>query len=279
MPTQLLATGVELYYEVHGSGEPIVLLPATGFAGNVWNEPYQLPGLAESNQVIIFDPRGCGRSTRYEGVYTIEQMGQDVIALLDHLSIEAAHLVGHSMGGRIALSIALDAPRRVTSMIMAASGSGPAARDGDDCVAGLPFRLVDSLVELGFDKYLEEEILDSATYFSDEYRATHPKEVALFYEIVAAQHAPRDCYIRLCQARHNFEATHRLGDVRVPTLVLVGDLDTVGSNHVSQSEALKRIPGSQYRMLAGQSHGFFWERPDDTNALIKEWVDAHSRTS
>src|SRR5262245_62327657 len=136
MPTQKLASGIDLYYETHGEGEPVVFIPGTGFSGNVW-EPFQVPVLSKTMQVIILDPRGCGRSSAPAGVYSIEQMACDVVALLDHLGLPSAHIIGHSMGGRIAQALALSFPQRVRSMILAASGSGPTGRSGPDCVAGL----------------------------------------------------------------------------------------------------------------------------------------------
>lgn len=136
MPQVALPTGVNLYYETHGQGEPLVLIPSTGFSAEAW-KPSQMP-LAESAQLIIHDPRGCGRSIATQQVYTINQMANDVVALLDHLGLKAAHFVGHSMGGRIALELALNFPGRVKSLIMAASGSGQAVRPGPDCIPGLP---------------------------------------------------------------------------------------------------------------------------------------------
>ncbi len=150
MPNVSLPTGANLYYETHGQGEPLILIPSTAFSCEVW-KPSQLP-LAESTQLILHDPRGCGRTTETQKVYTINQMANDVVALLDHLKIPSAHLVGHSMGGRIALEMALNFPGRVKSLIMAASGSGQAARPGPDCIPGLPHWLVIRLVEKGFER-------------------------------------------------------------------------------------------------------------------------------
>src|SRR3954451_14996 len=98
MPTAHLSTGGDLYFEVHGNGEPVVFIPGTGFSGNVWDES-QVPTLSKRFTVITFDPRGCGRSGKPTGVYSIEQMACDVAALLDHLSLPSAHIIGHSMGG------------------------------------------------------------------------------------------------------------------------------------------------------------------------------------
>src|SRR3990167_924419 len=157
MPVATLPTGVDIYYESHGKGESLVFIPATGLSGEVW-KAFQVPELSKSLDVIIHDPRGCGRSTRVQAVCTIDQMACDVVALLDHLGIESAHVLGHSMGGRIALAMALNFPRKVKSLILAASGSGPAARTGTDCIPGLQFFLVLELVEMGFEEFIRHDI-------------------------------------------------------------------------------------------------------------------------
>lgn len=275
MPSVKLPTGVDFYYETYGTGEPLIFVPSTAYSGEVW-KPSQMP-LADSIQVVFHDPRGCGRSVPEQRVYTIEQMALDIIALMDHLGLPSAHLIGHSMGGRIALSLAENFPGRVKSLIMAASGSGHAARDGADCIAGLPHRLVLELVELGFEKFIYDEIVESDTFFTRDFRTEHRDQVEAFYQLAWATHAKLPEFIHLCMARHNFEGTHRLGDVESPTLVLIGEMDTIGSNHVSQSQVLKdRIPGAELKLLEGQSHGFFWQAPAETNEVILSWVKAHS---
>jgi pimeloyl-ACP methyl ester carboxylesterase len=156
MPNVKLPTGVNLYYETHGHGEPLVLIPSTAFSCDVW-KPYQVPGLSPSLQLILHDPRGTQRSSAVQKVYTINQMANDVVALLDHLRIASAHVLGHSMGGRIALEMTLNFPGRVKSLIMAASGSGQVPRPGPDCISGLPHWLVLGLVEKGYEKFLRDE--------------------------------------------------------------------------------------------------------------------------
>jgi 3-oxoadipate enol-lactonase len=275
MPNVKLPTGVDLYYESHGDGEPLIFVPSTAFSGEVW-KPSQLP-LAESMKLIFHDPRGCGRSHTRQTVYTIEQMAADIVALMDHIELPSAHLIGHSMGGRIALSLTQNFPGRVKSLIMAASGSGPAARSGSDCIPGLPHRLVVEMVEMGFEKFVYHEICESDTFFTQEYREKYRDRVEEFYNLAWSTHAKLPEFIHLCIARHNFEGTHRLGDIKAPTLVLIGEADTVGSNHIAQSQVLaQRIPGAQLKTLKGQSHGFFWQAAKETNAVILDWVKSHS---
>ena len=83
MPNVKLPTGVDLFYETHGQGEPLIFVPSTAYSGEVW-KPWQMP-LASSLNLIFHDPRGCGRSTPTQEVYTIEQMALDIVALMDHL--------------------------------------------------------------------------------------------------------------------------------------------------------------------------------------------------
>jgi pimeloyl-ACP methyl ester carboxylesterase len=275
MPNIKLPSGVDLYYESHGQGEPLILVPSTAYSSDVW-KPSQMP-LANSLNLILFDPRGCGRSVPMQQVFTIEQMAMDIVALMEHLKIPVAHLLGHSMGGRIGLSMTQNFPGRVKSLIMAASGSGPAARPGSDCIPGLPHRLVLEMVERGFERFIYDEICESNTFFTEDYRGQHRDKVEEFYRLAWATHAKLPEFIHLCMARHNFEGTHRLGDVKAPTLVLIGDADSSGSNHVAQSRVLAdRIPGAVMKILKGQSHGFFWQAPEETNVAILEWISQHS---
>ena len=276
MPIASLPTGTELYYETHGAGAALLLFPSTAFSGEVW-KPYQVPALSPAMQLILHDPRGCPRTRVSQQVYTIEQMANDAVALLDHLEIPSAHLLGQSMGGRVALTLALNFPWRVRSLIMAASGSGLVTRPGPDCIPGLPHWLVLGLVEKGFENFLRDEYCESEVFFTKEFRNTHPDRIEAFFKLARATHANLSEYIHLSIARHNWEATHRLGDVRVPTLVLIGTNDKAHSNHLLQAEALKnRIPGAELKVLNGQSHGFFWQAPDQTNQVILNWVRRHT---
>jgi pimeloyl-ACP methyl ester carboxylesterase len=177
------------------------------------------------------------------------------------------------MGGRIALEMALNFPGRVKSLVMAASGSGLVPRPGPDCVPGLPHWLVLGLVERGFEKFLRDEYCESEAFFTQDFRARHPEQIEEFFQLARATHAPLSEYIHLSIARHSWEATHRLGDVRCPTLVLIGNNDRARSNHLLQAETLKnRIPGAELKVLNGQSHGFFWQAPEETNDVILDWV-------
>src|SRR5688572_20840981 len=111
------ANGQELYYEVHGEGPPLVLVMGIGYDSTLWTLG-QVPALSQRFQVVIFDNRDAGRSSRATSAYTIADMADDTVALMDALDIEKSHVCGLSMGGMIAMELALRHPGRVDHMIL-----------------------------------------------------------------------------------------------------------------------------------------------------------------
>jgi aminoacrylate hydrolase len=106
--------GADIYYEVHGRGTPIVLSAGMGGSGSFW-EP-QLAALAERHQVILYDHVGTGRSAH--GERSVAGMADDIAVVLDHAGMEAAHLVGHAIGGIVGLELATRQPERLRSLVV-----------------------------------------------------------------------------------------------------------------------------------------------------------------
>jgi pimeloyl-ACP methyl ester carboxylesterase len=276
MPKAKLKTGVELYYEQHGSGTPVILLQGTGFALDVW-EPHPVRELSAHHRVITIDPRGIGRSTCEDAAISIDQIAADIVELFDHLQLEPIHVIGHSIGGRIGLELALNYPGRIRSLVMAASGSGSAVRPGEDAMPMPQHRLLVRLVERGLEEHVRYEILETEGYFTDEFRAEHPEIVDEFWKTAWKNHSNLSWYLRYVLARHLYEATHRLPFLKPPVLILVGSSDHAGGGaHFPASKMLAdRIPGSELKILNGVSHGFFWEKPDETAAVLNDWFRKH----
>ena len=113
------ANGIELFYEESGAGEPLLLIAGFGCDHTNWRK--LVPLLASSYRLITFDNRGVGQSTSPATPYTIGQMAEDTIGLLDAIDLTSVHIAGHSMGGQIALELALACPGRVKSLILLAS--------------------------------------------------------------------------------------------------------------------------------------------------------------
>src|SRR5262245_27247863 len=115
MPTARFGD-VEIYYEVHGQGQAFLFFSETACDGQIW-KLYQVPEFAKDHRVIIHDYRGTGRSGQPSIDYTTRMFCDDAKALLDHLNVEQAIVLGHSMGGRVAQLLALDYPQRVKKLI------------------------------------------------------------------------------------------------------------------------------------------------------------------
>lgn len=113
----------QIHTEITGEGPDLLLVAGLGGRGAFWNQ--QIADFAQHFRVITFDHRGCGNSTPDKVVYGAEHMAKDVLALMDAMDIGKAHLVGHSTGGAIGQHIALDAPERLTKLVLSCSWAGP----------------------------------------------------------------------------------------------------------------------------------------------------------
>ena len=117
--------GIQIHYETHGTGTPILFFSETACAGDIWNT-FQVPEFSRDHLVITHDYRGTGKSTRPTNQYSCDDFVDDAVAILDLLNAGPAILLGHSMGGRIALLTALSYPHRVKKIIAASVGPGVA---------------------------------------------------------------------------------------------------------------------------------------------------------
>ncbi len=120
MPTANIGD-IRIYYEEHGQGPPLIMILGLGQDIETWG--FQIPELSKHLKLIVLDNRDSGKSSRCSENYTTETMAQDILGLMDHLGIENAHLLGTSMGGMIAQHVALMAPERIDSLILAGTTS------------------------------------------------------------------------------------------------------------------------------------------------------------
>ena len=257
----------EIYYEVHGNGPPFLFCSVTGLDHQAWKF-HQIPEFSRDHRVIVFDYRGTGKSSRTVQKYSIKMFTDDAAALLDHFDAEPAIVCGHSMGGVVAQLLALDHPRKVKKLILASSGSShPGAH-------GIPLPMCRDMVRLGFEDYIREHTIE--TGWTKEFVTTHPELIENFLRVRMSGIAPLENYLYFVLARQGHDHTERLKEIRVPTLVLVGDDERHGAadrTHYDAAHDLARaIPNAKLVVLEGEGHHYLATNPTAAHKAIRAFL-------
>ncbi len=253
--------GLKMYYEVHGSGEPLVLLHGAYMTIDDMGEI--LPGLAESRQVIAVELQGHGRTADIDRPLTYEQMADDVAALLRHLGIEEADVFGYSMGGGVALQVAIRHPGVVRKLVVA---SASYASDG-----------------------MHAELLEMIPTITPEVFAGSPFEEA--YLRIAPN--PEDFPTLVAKLKQlDMEPfawpPEDVRGIAAPTLLIVGDSDAIRLEHAVEMFRLlgggvmgdlAGLPKSQLAVLPGTTHFIppgsgVLDRADWMLSIIPPFLDA-----
>lgn len=258
--------GGRLYYEVHGEGEPLLLHPGFGCTVEIYFSSI-LP-LARRFQVIVFDPRGAGRSSLGDPASTTARTyADDAAALLDELNVEATHVFGTSFGGMMAQHLALEHPKRVQRLILGCTTAGGASH------VLPPAENIVRFIAAG-------EITDPvdavrSTYFinySDSYVAAHDEEIVARAMRNQALRGTAEGRATQIAAVQSHDTLARLSDITHPTLVLHGTDD--GTVPIQNGRALaKGIPGAQFIEYPNARHLFFIECAEQMNADIVEFLN------
>jgi 3-oxoadipate enol-lactonase len=259
----------EVYYEVHGDGPPFLFCSVTGLDHQAWKF-HQVPEFSRDHKVIVFDYRGTGKSSKTIQKYSIKMFADDAAALLDHLNVEQAIVCGHSMGGVVAQLLALDYPRKVKKLILASSGSAhPGAQ-------GIPLAMCRDMVRQSFEGYIREHTIE--TGWTKEFVAAHPELIEKFLQVRMSGIAPLENYLHFVLARQAHDHTARLKEIRVPTLVLVGDDENHGAadrTHWAAAHDLAReIPNARLVPLKGEGHHYLATNPAAAHAAIREFINS-----
>src|SRR5688572_11488085 len=267
---------VRLYYESFGRGVPFLLVSGTGWPGEPWKLK-QVPAFIDRYQVIVYDHRGVGKSDAPSGYYSTRQFAQDAANLLDALGInEPVHIIGHSMGGRVCQWLALDYPRKLRSMIQAASGSG--SMGNPEYPRWLTVDSLKSMIEKGYKEHMLSHF-KSRFFFPPEFVKSHPEVLETLFKSFWDNRPQLDPYLRHVIARNQHETGELLDKINTPTLVLVGDDDKADadtSNHIITSEHLHdNIRNAEFAVVEGGGNGLFWPKPEETNKIVRDWLDRH----
>ena len=267
MPHVKTKDGVEIYYEYCGQGTPFLFLSETACDGAVWNL-YQVPEFARDHRVVILDYRGTGLSGKPSIKYSTEMFAEDAVTVLDHLGLDGAVVCGHSMGGRVAQLLALTHPAKVSKLILASSG---AAHLGEK---GIPLRIAKEMVEMGYEKYVREHTI--VVGWTEVYARNHMNLIEKYLQVRMANLCPVEFYFRHVAARQEHDTRGRLKDIKVPTLIFVGDDDhfvVSDMSHRGGADILaKGIPDSKLIVLPGERHSYFYTEPEKVHGIMREFL-------
>lgn len=264
MPYTTIPSG-KTYYEVHGEGEPLLLHPGFGCTVEIyWRN--MLP-LAEHFRVIVFDPRGAGRSDDGSPTLLMKDFADDATALLDALDIETAHVVGTSFGGMVAQHIAIEHPARVRRLVLACTSAG-----GPQHVLPPPENLGKFIAASDIPDPIEALRSTYCLNYSDEFIA---KNDALLVERARANEHLRSSQEGRAGQLHsvqNHDTHDRLTEIVAPTFVAHGTED--GTVPVENGKILAAgIPGARLKLYPGGRHLFFTECADELNRDIVAFLN------
>ena len=234
---------INMYYEAHGEGEPLLLISGNGGESSQWKD--MIPTFSKDYKVIPFDNRGAGRTDKPDIEYSIEMMAADVIGLMDALGIEKAHILGASMGGMIAQSIAYLYPDRVKSMILVVTSMKDSPRANYACKQAI------KRVKDGSDPEALAEY--SAVWSFPEEVLENPGAVDRIKSAMAPVLNPQtvDAFKRQNDALVTFDSSGWINEITAPTLVIAGDGDIIWPPKYSGQELSKSISDSKFVSLPG----------------------------
>ena len=259
---------IEMYYEVHGTGTPVMIINGYGGTSEGWESVSPLiTDLSRHYKVIIQDNRGVGRSTISDKPVTPKLMASDKVALLDKLGIKAAYFIGNSMGGMIAQEIALNYPDRVLGIVLSATSPGgecfniDSQREKIDMISWMfnppkdmtPEEMMDTVVEVVWSPEFYIENKEKLSSYVPEYPAP-PTTLRRYYDAVLLH-----------------DTCDRLGAISAKTLILHGGEDGLVFSD-SANYMAERIPNSELFLIEDARHGVLEEKWDKVYAKLKEFI-------
>ncbi len=257
--------GCRLAYAVAGSGAPVLMIQGVGVHGGGWLP--QVQGLSDSFRCLTFDNRGIGASRLFTGDLTVPRMAEDARAVLDAVGWESAHVVGHSLGGLVAVALALEHRARVRSLSLLCTFA-----DGK-AVAPLTLKMMwfGMRSKLGTRRMRRRGflrlVMPAAALAQEDPDALAARVADLFGHDLADQPPVVGPQLKAMRASN---VVPRLGELAgVPTLVMSGAHDLIAPPKLGKQLA-GGIPGARYEEFADAAHGLPIQFPERTNALLRD---------
>jgi 3-oxoadipate enol-lactonase len=245
----------EVHFELQGpeTAPPLLLSNSLGTALNMWEE--QMETLNRHFRVVLYDQRGHGRSPAPPGPYSIDELGHDVLELLDRLDLERVSFCGASLGGMTGMWLAINAPQRVDRLALCCTSAHIPPRERwierAELVRG---KGMDAIVDQSLERW-----------FTPALRNRRPERVAQLESTLRGLDA--EGYAACCEALAEIDLRERLDEIRAPTLVITGedDLSTPPDHGRQIAEA---VEGAECMMLSPARHLANVERPDEVNRAL-----------
>jgi 3-oxoadipate enol-lactonase len=258
------ANGIQINYELSGSqnAPTVVLSHSLGSSMEMWNP--QMASLKPHYRLLRYDTRGHGGSEAPAGPYTLDQLGEDVIVLLDLLNIEIVHFVGLSMGGMIGQYLALNHANRLRSLALCDT----AAIIPQEAQAVWQER-IDTAREKGIQALAESTL---ERWFTPRYLQQNPPEVQLIRKLFLA--TALEGYIGCSEAIRGLDNLRLLSEIKTPTLILVGEEDP-GTPVDASQEMHRRIHDSRLVVLSAAAHLSNVEQSAAFNQTLLEFLNEY----
>jgi 3-oxoadipate enol-lactonase len=257
--------GVELVYDLQGTGEPLVLIH--GAQGDRSMFTGFIPAFTNHFRVLTFDQRGSGQSEKPDMAYSIAMLADDTATLMEHVGFTSAHIVGVSMGGMIAQEFVLRHPQRTRSLVLGCTtpGGPKAVRIGGDALTSAYSTQPLSAEERG------RALAEAA--FTKGYIEKHPEIIGAMVE--SRRQRPLDPVAlgHRMKAAFAHDTYDRLSQIACPTLVITGKDDALISWENSRILA-ERIPGAQLVLLEPAGHCFWMEQPEQSQEALRSFFQA-----
>lgn len=257
-----------LYYEIHGDGPPLLLLH--GFTGSVENWAPLVQSLRDAYRLIVIDLPGHGRSSvpSAPSDYAMPLVSRHIIALLEHLGYEDAHLLGYSMGGRLALYLALYYPHRWRSLILESASPGLASAAERQARVEADNALAEAIEREGIEAFVAR--WEKLPLFASQQQL--PASIRDEHRALRLRNNPSGLANSLRGMGSGIQPPlwTRLAALTLPTLLITGALDHKFINIARQM--LARIPHARLEIVPEAGHTVHLERPNLYTHLLENWL-------
>ena len=262
-----LVNGINIYYQVHGEGEPLVLIQ--GFGGGHRGWFFQTRAFKRHFRLIIYDNRGIGRSDKAQGLYTLRDLADETIGLMDYLHIDKAHVLGMSLGGMVAQELAISYPERLKKLVLVCTTAG-----GGDVSEASP-KLLEAL---GVKEGAAQPALDSVDFDKSVVAITALSFNKRLYRMIFVpltryyvRRVGVEGHLRQMEAVTGHSTRDRLHLIKAPTLVMTGTEDRIISPGSSEMIA-SLIPNARLVKIEGAAHAFAIEMPGRFNREVLDFL-------